>query len=99
MPYGFSDDEWSAGKTEMVHILRHKATSRGMITYSELAGALKTIEIGYKDPAMDAMLGQITTDEALKAQSYEHGSRVAKPPGASSTLHTGVKSPKQNDCP
>jgi hypothetical protein len=30
----------------------------------------------------------------LLAASYEHGSRVAKPPGASRTLHTGMKSPK-----
>jgi hypothetical protein len=32
-------------------------------------------------------------------RSYENGSRVPKPPGASRTLHTGMKSPKQGDCP
>lgn len=65
MPYGFSDVDWNSGKKEIVGILRQRASARAMITYGDLSGMLKTIKLPYDDPAMGAILGEISTEEAL----------------------------------
>jgi len=64
MPYGFSDSEWSAGVAEMTAILQRKAASRSMITYSDLAKEMRTVQIGYHDPAMDNMLLEVSRNES-----------------------------------
>jgi len=66
MPHGFSNAQWSAGVAEMTDILRARASVRGMITYSELSKAMHSVTIGYKDPAMDDMLLEVSRNEALQ---------------------------------
>lgn len=64
MPYGFTDAEWTLGKAEMTEILQRRARSRSMITYSDLSKNLQRIRIEPHDPAMGAMLGQISKQES-----------------------------------
>jgi len=64
MPHGFSAAEWATGVTEMTTILQRRAASRSMITYSDLAKEMQSIEIGYHDPAMDDMLLEVSRSEA-----------------------------------
>ena len=59
----FTPAEWSRGKAEVIGILQARARERGMITYSELSRQLQSIVLPYDDPAMAAMLDEISTDE------------------------------------
>jgi hypothetical protein len=59
----FTADEWSTGKAEIIAILKARAQSRGMITYSDLSRQLRSIAIPYDDPAMAVMLDEISTAE------------------------------------
>ena len=63
LPYGFSDTQWAAGKAEITEILQRQAKSRAMITYGELSQALRCIQIGPHEPAMGAILGEISREE------------------------------------
>jgi hypothetical protein len=68
MKYGFTDTQWQSAIAETTTILRQCAGSHpGTITYSDLAGRLTTIRIGYHDPAMDYLLLRVSTEE------YESG--------------------------
>jgi hypothetical protein len=64
MPHGFSNAQWSAGVAAMTDILRARASVRGMITYSGLSKAMHSVTIGYKDPAMDDMLLEVSRNQA-----------------------------------
>lgn len=68
MNYGFSDAEWAAGKVEITEILSQRARSRGMITYSDLTSQLRSIKIAYHEPAMGAILGDISTHESQQGR-------------------------------
>ena len=59
----FTSAEWSLGKAEVIGILQARAQARGMITYSDLSKQLRSISIPYDDPAMAAMLDEISTEE------------------------------------
>ena len=64
MDYGLTADEWRTAKAEITEILRRTAAARGMITYSDLSSQLTRVQIGYREPAMGALLGEISTEEA-----------------------------------
>jgi hypothetical protein len=68
MPHGFSGAEWVAGLAEMTAILQQKASSLSMITYSELSKQMRTVAIGYHDPAMDDMLLDVSRNEASQGR-------------------------------
>jgi len=55
--------DWNTGKAEVIGILQQRARERGMITYSDLSRQLRSIVIPYDDPAMAAMLDEISTEE------------------------------------
>jgi hypothetical protein len=62
--YGFTDAQWHSAIAEATAILIEAARSpQGYITYSDLAGRLRSIAIGYHDPAMDYLLVQVSTEE------------------------------------
>jgi hypothetical protein len=64
MKYGFTDARWQSAIAEATTILRKCASSQpGTIPYSDLAGRLSSIKIGYHDPAMDYLLEQVSTEE------------------------------------
>ncbi len=64
MNYGFSDEEWAAGKAEISEVLSQRARSRSMITYSDLSLELRGIQIAHHEPAMGGILGDISTFES-----------------------------------
>ncbi len=68
MPHGFSEKEWATGVAEMTGILQKKASSLSMITYSELSRQMRTVSIGYHDPAMDDMLLEVSRNEAAQGR-------------------------------
>jgi hypothetical protein len=59
----FTSTEWSLGKAEVIGILQARARGRSTITYSDLSLQLRIIAIPYNDPAMAAMLDEISTEE------------------------------------
>ena len=62
--YGFTDAQWQSAVAEATRILIESARSDlGYITYSDLAARLRSITIGYHDPAMDYLLTQVSTEE------------------------------------
>ncbi len=63
MPYGFSEQEWSAAVAEMTAILQQRAKLRAMITYGDLANEMQIVRIGYHDPAMNNMLLDVSMNE------------------------------------
>jgi hypothetical protein len=64
----FSDREWREAVNEAKSILRDRARHRLTITYSELAGELRSITIGYHDPDMDALLVDVSSEEFNEAR-------------------------------
>jgi hypothetical protein len=63
MPYGVSDEIWSAAKVEMRKILVSVARNRRVIAYSDLVGQLRTIHFAPEEFAFHQMLDQISTEE------------------------------------
>jgi hypothetical protein len=62
--YGFTDAQWQSAVAEATTILIESARSDlGYMTYSDLALRLRSITIGYHDPAMDYLLTQVSTEE------------------------------------
>lgn len=62
--YGFPLGQWQSGVDEATAILKERASRQDPISYSDLAARLKrTIAIGYHDPAMDALLVDVSTQE------------------------------------
>jgi len=68
MPHGFTDAEWAAGVAEMTAILQVRASLRAMITYSDLSREIRSVVIGYHDPAMDDMLLEVSRNEASRGR-------------------------------
>ena len=61
--HGFSDDQWSAAKTEVLGILASRAKLRGMIPYSELASSIKTVPLAAHDQRLFHLLGEVSEQE------------------------------------
>lgn len=63
--YGYSLDKWEQAKKEMRAILIERAKARDLISYSELAAQIKSIQIRPESYAFAAMLGEISTEEDM----------------------------------
>jgi len=61
--YGFSIEKWEEAKEEIRKILIARAKSQNLISYSELASQIMTIEIEPHAYALHEMLGEISIDE------------------------------------
>lgn len=64
MPQGFTHDVWAVAKEEALSILRRKAVQNDpLITYSDIAKAIRTIEFNSGDKRLHELLGEISLDE------------------------------------
>ncbi len=64
MPYGFAQSVWADAKEEALAVLRGKAVQNNpLITYSEIAGAIRAIEFNPDDKGLHELLGEISVDE------------------------------------
>ncbi len=61
--YGFQEQQWEVGKSEMFEIVKGVAKLKGTITYGDLAQKLTTIKLQPHDYAMHVMLGEISGEE------------------------------------
>jgi hypothetical protein len=66
--FGFTDDAWEDAKNEVRVILIERAKQRGFITYSELAPLISAVEVEYHDPRLNALLGQVATEEEQRGR-------------------------------
>src|SRR4051812_32856513 len=64
MPQGLTHEAWAAAKEEALFALRRKAIqSNPLITYSDIAEAIRTIEFKPDDKNLHELLGEISRDE------------------------------------
>ena len=61
--HGFSHEQWSAAKSEITEVLSARAKLRGMIPYSELVAALKSIRLEPRDQRLFQLLGEVSSEE------------------------------------
>ncbi len=61
--HGYSLIDWNNAKEEMRKILIERAKVRGMMSYIELVGKVKTIRLEPHSQALDAMLEEISSEE------------------------------------
>jgi hypothetical protein len=61
--YGFQEQQWEVGKSEMFELVQGVAKLKDTITYGDLAQELTTIKLQPHDYAMHVMLGEISGDE------------------------------------
>lgn len=60
---GFSEQDWTAAKTEARDAMVGRAKVRGMITYSDLVKQITRIKLEPHDPRLFHMLGEISSEE------------------------------------
>jgi hypothetical protein len=61
--FGFTNQAWEAGKREAICAIVRAAQREQMITYSELARAITSIQVEPHDYAMDRLLDEISKEE------------------------------------
>jgi hypothetical protein len=61
--FGFTNQAWEAAKREAVCAIVRAAQGERMITYSELARAITSIQVEPHDYAMDRLLDEISKEE------------------------------------
>lgn len=61
--HGFSHEQWSAAKAEITELLAARAKLRGMIPYSELVAALKSVRLEPRDQRLFHLLGEVSSEE------------------------------------
>lgn len=66
--FGFPPAAWRAAKTEVRSILVERAKRRSFITYSQLAPHITAIRVEYHDPRLNALLGEISTEEEQRGR-------------------------------
>lgn len=66
--FGFSPEAWRFAKTEVRSILIERAKRRSFITYSQLAPQITAISVEYHDPRLNALLGEISTEEEQRGR-------------------------------
>jgi len=66
--FGFSPEAWRAAKDEVRIILIGCAKHRSFITYSLLAPQIRAIDVEYHDPRLNALLGEVATDEEQRGR-------------------------------
>lgn len=63
MPYGFTQTEWNAAKTEARDLMIERAKVRGMIPYSDLVTRIKAVHLEAHDQRLFHLLGEVSADE------------------------------------
>lgn len=83
MPYGFSDETWSATKAETIAVLKHFATRKKPIAYSELLRQLSAVSLHPHSPIVAHLLDDISRDEAAAGRGmlsvlvvHKHGDQM-----------------------
>src|SRR5262245_26993932 len=61
--FGYADTAWVAARSEMRNILVETARQGRTIAYSDLVTRVRTIRLSPQEPALAAMLGEISADE------------------------------------
>lgn len=61
--FNYTDIEWKAGKEQARRILRRVAARNELLSYTDLSNELTEISVSAHDPAMSALLGQISEEE------------------------------------
>jgi hypothetical protein len=61
--HGFADDVWHAAKEEAKNAMIARARTRGMITYSDLVGRIRSVSLQPHDVRLDHLLGEIASEE------------------------------------
>ena len=61
--FGFSDEQWSEAKAETKALLAERSRLRGMIPYSDLVRALRSVNLDAHDPRLFELLGEVSTEE------------------------------------
>jgi len=63
MRYNIPQDTWKKAKGEITSILASRASTRSMITYTELVHEIRTISLQPDSPALWEMLGDVSIEE------------------------------------
>jgi aromatic ring-opening dioxygenase catalytic subunit (LigB family) len=66
--FGFTRVAWRAAKNEVRAILIECAKRRRFITYSQLAPQIVAVSVEYHDPRLNALLGQVATEEEQRGR-------------------------------
>lgn len=66
--FGFPPEAWRFAKTEVRSILIERAKRRSFITYSQLAPEITAISVEYHDPRLNALLGEVSTEEEQRGR-------------------------------
>jgi hypothetical protein len=61
--HGFAEEAWQAAKEEAKKAMITRARTRGMITYSDLVSAIRSLSLQPHDARLDHLLGEIAADE------------------------------------
>jgi hypothetical protein len=66
--FGLADAVWSNAKKEAVIAIGARARVRGMITYTELVGAITSVAFDAHDVRLNALLGEVSAEEFKKGR-------------------------------
>ena len=66
--FGFTETAWTAAKHEARIILIERAKARSFITYSDLVPHIAAIDVEYHDPRLNALLGEVATEEEQRGR-------------------------------
>lgn len=66
--FGFSPGAWHDAKEEVRAILIEHAKARSFITYSQLAPQITAVNVEYHDPRLNALLGEVATEEEQRGR-------------------------------
>ena len=61
--FGFSETEWNCAKNEAHRALVERAKVRDTMTYTELAGKIRTIQFEAHDLRLNHLIGQVSKEE------------------------------------
>ena len=66
--FGFKHADWDDAKDEVRVILVEHAKRRSFITYSQLAPLITAVDVEYHDHRLNALLGEVATDEEQRGR-------------------------------
>jgi hypothetical protein len=61
--HGFPEADWQAAKEEATRVMIARAKTRGMISYSDLVGAIQSVSLQAHDVRFSHLLGEIAFEE------------------------------------
>lgn len=63
MPYGYTQTAWDSAKAEARNVMIERARKGDVISYSDLAANIKTIDLEAHDQRLFQLLGEVSTEE------------------------------------